>query len=322
MNSVSVSAPGKIHLMGEHAVVYGKPALLSAINLRLTVTVESMDSSQKKPVEIVCPEGEAFIRESVAVIQNALHVTSNQPIRITVISNIPPGYHLGSSAAVAVALTGALMQFYTNTFNKQKINEIAYEIEKIAHGTPSGGDNTTVAYGGLLWYRKETEFLKLFSPVSLPSLKQFRSLQNFFLIDTGRSKESTKEMVSSVKQLFEKNPQVKKHVLDANEEAVKKAAEALVHTDESSLIQALQLGEQTLEAMQVVSAKIIPFIREIENRGGAAKILGGGGKSDRAGYLLCYHPHVKNVQKISEKYGYSVQAIQLGEEGVRLEKTR
>ena len=61
--------------------------------------------------------------------------------------------------------------------------------------------------------------------------------------------------------------------------------------------------------MGVVSKKVIPLIRNIEQSGGAAKILGGGGRTDGVGYLLCYsrHPHKGSIP------------ITLGEEGVRLE---
>jgi len=314
MKSVTVSAPGKIHLMGEHAVVYGKPALLSAINLRLSVTVNSRPGLEGW-------EETGLIEDGIHIVQKALSVSNIEPIKVTISSDLPSGYHLGSSAALAVALTGALMQFYTGRFDLKEINDIAYRIEKIAHGNPSGGDNTTSTFGHFLWYRKEMEFLKLFSQLSLG---HDQTMQNFFLIDTGKP-ESTKDMVSAVKILFKKNDRLKKNVLEANELATKKTVEALHTHNESMLLEAIREGEQTLEHMQVVSKKVQSLIREIESMGGAAKILGGGGKKDGVGYLLCYYHAPMSIkgksplEDVVSQHSYQLRRIQLGEEGVRLE---
>ncbi len=161
---ITVSAPGKVHLMGEHAVVYGKPALLTAINLRLKITVESQVSSikyqGKDNVQIICSEPTHYVRHIVKVVQEHFKLKQLPPIKITIESQIPAGYHLGSSAAVAVATIGALMYFLKKVWNPTLINQLAYEAEKKMHGNPSGGDNTAVTFGGFIWFRRELETLK------------------------------------------------------------------------------------------------------------------------------------------------------------------
>lgn len=121
-----ISAPGKIILSGEHAVVYGYPALASAINRRLRV-----DFSSAKD--------------------------------ITISSNIPMGGGMGSSAAYAVCFSATQLLLQGKKWDLDEVNKRAYEIEKKHHGNPSGVDNTISTYGGFLWYRKEAENLKLFS---------------------------------------------------------------------------------------------------------------------------------------------------------------
>ena len=314
--------------MGEHAVVYGKPALLAAINLRLRVTVEALPplsfprkressiSSKRDPrlrgddrknLVIKSSEPSDYIRHAVEVVKQQYKLASLPSMKITVASDIPAGYHLGSSAAVAVGTVGAVTYFLKKVWNPSAINQIAYEVEKKMHGLPSGGDNTTVTMGGFIWYRKELEFLKSIwqLPFKLPA-----ALDHFFLINTGRPKETTGEMVSLVKELVQKEPEKMQKLLDFNEQQVKRVTVALKEGNEEELIDAVRVGEKTLEGMGVVSKKVIPLIREIEKAGGAAKILGGGGRAEGAGYLLCYHHD-------PEKFG--ALPIRLGEEGIRLE---
>lgn len=309
--------------MGEHAVVYGKPALLAAINLRLTVTIEKIEKGRN--IEIISSESIDYVKQATEIIRKSLDGFDEIPIRITIASDFPAGYHLGSSASLAVALTGALMKFFSDQFDIKKINDIAYRIEKIAHGNPSGGDNTIVTYGYFLWFRKELEFLKTFSPVTLKYFGSFQNRQNFFLIDTGRPKESTKDMIISVKKIFQNNVFLQNQILDANEKATKKVVEALYIDDEQMLIDGIREGEKTLEDMGVVSEKVKPLIRAIEHMGGAAKILGGGGKTDGVGYLFCYYRDddypkgKKDLGTLVKRYSYSYREIRLGVPGVMIE---
>ena len=309
---VTVSAPGKIHLMGEHAVVYGRPALLSAVNLRLSVSVEPA-----KKLEIISTEPTGYIRYAAELLTKKYKLPDLPNVKITVKSEIPAGYHLGSSAAAAVATVGALMYFLKKIWNPRVINQIAYEAEKKQHGNPSGGDNTAVTMGGFLWYRREPEFLK--SIRQLP-FKPHPSLNHFFLINTGKPAESTGEMVAYVRQQITIHPSQFKKLFDENEEQTKKIAVAFKEGDEKILIDAIQKGEKTLEGMGVVSVKVVPLMRKIEKLGGAVKILGGGGRAEGAGFLLCYHRDQERIRKICDEYHFAIENVRLGEEGVRLDE--
>lgn len=311
----TVSVPGKIHLMGEHAVVYGKPAFLAAINLRLRVSVEKGNDG----IEIVSNEPDAYIRHAVDVVKQEYKLSSLPPMKITVTSDIPAGYHLGSSAAVAVGTVGALTYFLKRVWNPAAINQIAYEVEKKIHGNPSGGDNTTVTMGGFIWFRKELEFLK--SIWQLP-FKIPESLNHFFLINTGRPKETTGEMVFLVASGFRRQASRMNRLFDENEIQTRKIAVAVKEGSEKELMEAIRAGERTLEGMGVVSKKVIPLIRAIEKTGGAAKILGGGGRRDAVGFLLCYHRDSESIEKFYQPYRFSIQGVRLGEEGIKIEVAR
>lgn len=319
MKKVVVSVPGKIHLMGEHAVVYGKPALLAAINLRMTITIEEVkqSSTREKHIEIISTETTEYAEYAINFLLDQFKIVKYSPVKITIQSDIPSGFHLGSSAAVAVALSGAMMYFFTNLWNPIRINELAYEIEKKQHGNPSGGDNTAVTIGGLVWFRKELEFLK--NIWQLP-FKPQESLNHFFLIKTKQPVETTGEMVAFVKSQYIIHNIQYQQLFDVNEIQTKRVTVALKDGNENELLDAIRLGEQTLEGIGVVSEQVMPLIRDIEKAGGAAKILGGGGRKDGVGFLLCYHKDKKIADSIVESFGYSTHEILLGEEGIRLEQ--
>lgn len=314
MNKVTVSVPGKINLMGEHAIVYGKPSLLTAINWRLFVTV----SQNARTIEIKSQDPK-LIKKSIEVVKKRLNLKKLPNLTIKVISQIPLGRHVGSSAAVSVGTVGALIYYLKKIWNPNLFNELAYEVEKLQHGSPSGGDNTIVTFGGFIWFRRELEFLK--SIWQLP-FKPSSEIAPFVLIDTGRPIENTGEMVARVSDFVKKYPQKSKILLDQNEKATKDVTYAIKKGDEKLLISAIKKGERTLEKLGVVSKKVTPLIREIEKRGGAAKILGGGGKKDAVGLVLCYHSQKNQLDKIAKKFKYPIYPIKLGEEGVRIEDAK
>ncbi len=309
---ITVSVPGKIHLMGEHAVVYGRPAFLAAINLRMRVSIEA-----SKTQEVISTEPSEYVRYALEKVREHFCLSALPSIKITIDSDIPAGYHLGSSAATAVGTVAAATYFLKHVWNPSLFNQIAYEVEKKQHGNPSGGDNTVVTMGGLLWFRKELEFLKSMWQLDI-KIPDF--LNHFFLINTGKPKETTGEMVSFVRKNVEKNPSSMKQLFSQNEEQVKRIAIALKEKNEQELVSAINLGEQTLEKMGVVGKKVIPCIRDVVSYGGAAKILGGGGKQQGVGFLLCYHKDAAIIEKIGKKFGYTTQQVTLGGEGVTLEK--
>jgi mevalonate kinase len=311
---ITVSAPGKIFLMGEHTVVYGYPAILSAINRRLSV---SISEGKGKTITIDSEISPEYILHATEVVAKHYHIKTLPALHIQVTSEIPAGYHIGSSAAAAVATVAAVSYFCKKIWNPMECNRIAYEVEKSKHGNPSGADNTTVTVGGLVWYRKELEFLK--SIWQLPFSIHPR-IKHFYLIDTGAPKESTHEMVALVKSHVTHQRKKMEALFWLNEQQVRRITVALKEGNEKELIDSIKIGEHTLEDMGVVSNKVIPIIRDIENAGGAAKILGGGGKTDGVGYLLGYHNDMKHISTICRKYSYAASEIMLGEGGVRLDE--
>lgn len=265
-----VSVPGKVILSGEHAVVYGYPAIATAINRRLTA-----DQHGK------------------------------------IVSKIPIGAGLGSSAAYAVALSA----LKTGKLDLEKISSLAYEMEKQRHGNPSGVDNTIVAYGGFLWYRKESEDLKTFkqidSKVKLPKL---------FLLNSGKPAESTKQMVGYVADQRRKKALGVDETFRKIEITTKSFLKFLLKEKEEDFGVLMRENERLLEKLGVVSEKTKKIIRLIEKEGGSAKISGAGGKKEGSGMVIVFHKDKEKLMFLAKKNRLDLWPVKLGEEGVRIEK--
>src|SRR3989344_5929834 len=314
---ITISVPSKAHLLGEHAVVYGKPALLTAINRRILITIRS---SRKKEVH-GAKEYEKEVRQLLEVLEKEIQkqkkVKSIIPYSIKINSQVPIGSGLGSSAALSAGLTASLLSFLGLAWDKKIIFDIAYAGEKFFHGNPSGGDLATVIEGGFLWFRKDFEFLKTFFPLPF---KPHKNIKKFILINSGKPKESTKEMIVRVLKLKESFPKKIQDLYNLQEVLTKKMDTAIRDGDENLLIECIRLGERNLEKLGVVGNKAKKIIREIEKFGGAAKITGAGGVKGGSGMLLAYHKTLDALDKFFLHSKVSYNTIALGAEGLRQEK--
>lgn len=312
--STIVSAPGKIHLLGEHVAVYGKPAFLTAINRRLYVEIKDRKS---EGLIIKTAENDHLAKDVITVFQKSFNLSLLPPMEIKISSTIPTGSGLGSSSALAAALIGALTKHLKNIWNPNKINELAFEVEKIAHGNPSGADNTVVIFGGLVWFRREFDFLKSIWSLPVSSYKT----PPFVLIDSGRPTETTKEMVEKVANFAKTNRSVFVKILDDQENQTKRLLLSFKEGKPDQTIKAILAGERNLEKIGVVGKKAKMIIAGIEKTGGVAKICGAGGYKNDSGMILAYHKNLTRLNEIALKYHWNISGVNPGEEGIRIEKS-
>ena len=167
---ISATAPGKVILFGEHAVVYGQPAIAAPVmQVQATATVEP--SSDGSGLTIVATDLSKRITLEQAPQDEPLAVASRLTIDrlsaaepdaiLTVRSTIPIASGLGSGAAVSTALVRALANYLGQPLQPGEISDLVYEVERIHHGTPSGIDNTVVAYEEVVYFVREHPITRL-----------------------------------------------------------------------------------------------------------------------------------------------------------------
>ncbi|OGH20104.1 MAG: mevalonate kinase [Candidatus Levybacteria bacterium RIFCSPHIGHO2_02_FULL_37_13] len=311
---ITISVPSKVHLLGEHAVVYGKPAFLGAINKRISVTIGSSKTKQILGDQTYIKEIKQLLAILEREIQNKTEFKADKPYLIKINSQIPVRFGLGSSAALSASFTAALLSFFKIPWSNKTVFDIAYEGEKFFHGNPSGGDLAAVIEGGFLWFRKEFEFLKTFA--TLP-FSPHKNIKQFILINSGKPEESTKEMIEKVAKLKTSTPQKIQALFNSQEEWTKQMVIAFKDGNEENLMECIKLGEQNLEKLGVVGARAKVLIRSIERIGGVAKICGAGGVKSGSGMLLVYHKDTGKLLNYIKQKKLEFLKIRIGVEGLK-----
>lgn len=311
---ITVSVPSKVHLLGEHAVVYGKPAFLGAIDKRISVTIQSSKTKEIQGDQRYIKEIKQLLEILEREIQNQTKFKVKEPYSIKINSQVPVRFGLGSSAALSASFTAALLSFLEIPWNNKTIFDIAYEGEKFFHGNPSGGDLAVVLEGGFLWFRKEFEFLKTFA---IFPFNPHINIKQFILISSGKPEESTKEMIEKVAKLKTSFPKKIQALFNLQEDLTKQMVIAIKDGEEDSLIKCIRLGQRNLERLGVVGEKAQSLIRSIEETGGAAKISGAGGVKKGSGMLLVYHKDTGKLLSNIRQKKLEFLKIRIGVEGLR-----
>jgi mevalonate kinase len=269
------SAPGKIILFGEHAVVYGRPALAVPVTqVRATATVsensrggiwiEAPNINLSSSLSQLAPE-----YPLVAVINSvfaSLGIARPPACTVYLQSTIPVASGLGSGAAVSVAILRALSAYLGQPLSDEQVNGLAFEAEKLYHGTPSGIDNTVVTYARPVYFVKGQ------------SIKTFRVGASFTMVigDTGIS-APTKESVGALRRLREKDTPRWEKVFDHVGEIVWDARQAIERGDIVALGELMDANQALLQEMTVSCAEL-DLLTEAARQAGAlgAKLSGGG----------------------------------------------
>ena len=347
---LAVSAPGKLILMGEHAVVYGRPALVAAIDLRLTVRLspakdvildlpglgrsehlswkevrsyargarERWDaySVQPGPSSFQEMRGEDPAHVVKAAIGEAVErFEPEEGLRLRVESDLPIGSGFGSSAATAIAVIAGVLSWLGQPLDD--VERLALEVERRQHGHPSGVDGATILRGGVLWAKREADGLRI-KPVEVRS----SLLSRLRVYDTGMPPEATGAVVAAVRSRREADPARIEAVLDRIEAATVAFREELEREDEDRdrTLHLIREAQGCLEALGVVPGEVRAAVREIEAAGGAAKVSGAGSLAGPgAGSLLVYHPDPGKLEHCAMLSLYPFHAVHLGAPGFREE---
>ncbi|HML40577.1 MAG TPA: mevalonate kinase [Bellilinea sp.] len=166
MPVITASAPAKTILVGEHAVVYNRPAIAVPVHAAQVKTfIQPLLDSPSGYIHLTAPainhdgpltdlseEHPLF----VAIRSTLKEIGANQwpAFSLRIRSDIPTAAGMGSSAAVSVAIIRGIAAYLGHTLPLEVINALAYEIEKIHHGTPSGIDNTVVTYAEPILFQR------------------------------------------------------------------------------------------------------------------------------------------------------------------------
>jgi mevalonate kinase len=267
------SACGKIILLGEHAVVYGFPAI--AIPVR-SLRTQAEFSGENLPFRIEAPaiKLDAALEDLHAghplavCIRRTLDAlgTKLPGGRLTITSDIPVASGLGSGAAVSTAIVRVLASAAGIDLPPAEISKIVFEVERIHHGTPSGVDNTVIAYEQPIFFLR----------ARAPDLLAVGAPMHFLIADSGvRSK--TRDAVGGVRARRDSDPTRYDDLFRRIGDLTEASREHLEEGRTAPLGAAMNRCHELLRAIEVTLPVLDSLVKAARSAGAlGAKISGAG----------------------------------------------
>ena len=275
------TAPGKIILFGEHAVVYGRPAIAAPLSqVRATCTIAD---SPTPGIRFIAPDLDQDIwladappddplATAVSLVKRAANLTTSPNLTLTVRSQIPIASGLGSGAAIAAAVIRALATHLNlpNLQSNAQVCALTYEVEKIHHGTPSGIDNTVVAYEQPIYFVRQSPHNQI-EPFGVAAPLRF------LVADTG-VRSSTKQVVGDVRRQWNRQPAGFSHIFDQCGRIATAARQAIEIGDVALVGQLMTENHAWLQKMTVSSPELDNLVETALQAGAWGAKLSGGGR--------------------------------------------
>lgn len=349
---VNSIAPGKIIVTGEYVGIFGEPVTLTSVDLQTQVEVRSVNNVLISICSDIYPDERVVITfdklEEVwkdaqhdhdayttsldvnllkkyrstklmpAIIAVAAAVSSMQKLNnsvgfdLLIKSTLPVGSGLGSSASMSAAIIGGIMTYFHEPVDIERVNALAYEVEKILNGKPSGADNSAVVYGGWLRYQRENEKMKI------TNLNGARASSGWWLIDGGKPSETTLELISKVLELKKTNAKKVDELIGRDRVVTELVQNQIENGDLKPDF--LKESQDVLEEFGVIGENGKHIIQAITSGGGQAKVSGAGGIESGVGTIICYHQDLEKIKSIALKEGFGYSPVVFGGPGWRIEK--
>lgn len=309
MNAVTASAPGKFVIMGEHAVVYGKPAIALAINRRFTVVVR-----KSKDFRINGERGNLSLNPHV---RHIYEKNGSVPVSISMESAIPPGSGLGSSAALSVAVSAAMRAVNGGSLDSESIAKEAFDAEFSAQGRGSPMDTSASAHGmGIalnvpgcrehLWNIEKNGRSWDVCDVAVPKM-------SFVLGCTG-IRAATGPLVEKVRKYKDRN-RFASDIVDEIGTITLEGMEALNRNDPVRLGSLMTYDHKLLSILGVSCNELNKLVDAALPYSYGAKLTGAGG----GGCMVALTDRPAEVADIIRSRGGAPYIVSTREEGVRVE---
>jgi mevalonate kinase len=296
------SAPAKVILFGEHFVVHGSPAILAAVDKRITATAGIIDENKIVITSDIGASGEYSGRRFRVLrgggrarsLIGPIHDAANRAlgshdrdggIEIDLRSEIPYGIGLGSSAASCVATVGAVGSLL-GRHDRQWVCERAIESERIVHKNSSGADCYVSTFGGLIQYCRKEGYMKIANGKSL----------SIVIGNTG-IRHNTGELVAGVAKFKARKRKKFADLLTQADEICSDAASALESGELERLGLLMNENQRLLQQIGVSSKKVDDLVRACSAAGAlGAKLTGAGG----GGSVIALAADAKQSARIAE----------------------
>lgn len=322
MSKVTASAPGKLMLFGEHAVVYGYPCLVTAVDMRVWVSVVLQKEPQidldvsiasreyTVPLRMLSEAEPSFpgdISFVMAVVQRIFR-QFNLKTGLKISSEGPTdSYGLGSSSSVTVATATALNQLLDLNLSKSELFSICYGAVLDVQGKASGYDVAAAIYGGTLYYAKHGQTIRRLTVDKLP-----------IMIGYSGNKVQTVQYVNQVYQLRQQQPELVNHIFDLIRRIVDLAHAAIIEQKWHEVGQLVNISQGLLDSLGVNTLSLTTIILAARAEGALGAKLSGAGGGDCM-FAVCDEADLSSIGSAIERVGSKRVDLETNVSGVRIE---
>jgi mevalonate kinase len=320
--SVAVSSPGKLMLLGEHAVLFGYPCIVTAVGQRMNATVELVDeplfildapdvhvNNYQKSIASLgagdIPKGARFVERAV---HNFLVGRKYRGgVRIATTSEFTADFGFGSSSASTVCVVGALQYLLDGRIDHWRVFDVAYKTVLDIQKKGSGYDIASACLGGTLLYQSGGKVMESIPLESIPLVIGY----------TGQKYETVK-VIEEVEKLHARFPEKIDAAYRDMGALVPPAIDALKNADWSLVGQLMNRNQSLLEVLEISSPKLTAMIDAARDAGAWGAKLSGSGKGDCI-IALAGSGQWEAVSKGIRGAGGTVVDVPCNVEGLRVE---
>ena len=322
MKKITVSAPGKLMLFGEHAVVYDRSCLVTAVDSRITVEIKKIDQQE---VKIDAPQvkingyqrklsveaclnshkGVRFIEAAIEIFRKRYGLVNG--LKIKVENGFSSNYGLGSSSAISVCIVKALAEIFSKKLGCKQIFNLAYKAVLNVQGVGSGFDVGAACWGGTLFYTTGGKKIVPLKAERLP-----------LVIAYSGNKADTPTLIRKVQKLRLKRLNETEKIFDKIEKIVKRAKKKLQEGKWEELGELMTKNHELLVKLGVSTPKIEKLISAALSAGAFGAKISGAGGGDCIIVLAGKEKH-HLVEQALVKAGGALVPVETGAEGVRRE---
>ncbi len=279
MPAITASASAKLILLGEHAVVYGHPAIaIPFSDMRLHVTVEPAILAKPGSLRVISTDMQSDqlfyemsddqpIKQMIILLLEYLGIKSIPSCTLRISSQIPLGAGFGSSAALAVGIMRALSAFLGHSLAEKELDQLAYQSEQFIHGRLSGIDTTVIAWEQAIYYQRGH---------AVEVLKPLNTL-HFVIADSGE-RTPTVQSVAYLAMRLEREETIIKPRFHEIEKQVITAKHALHIGDQQMLGEAMNQNQNILVDLGLSSPMLGKLVSAAREAGALGAKLSGGGQ--------------------------------------------
>lgn len=322
MNVITISAPGKLMIMGEHAVVYGCPCIVTAVDWRMKVTVEVSDQSifrlespnvnisqYQKPITELgngeIPKGAKFAEIAVRNFIDKYKVASGLTIKTQ--SDFSSNFGFGSSSAVTVGTIKALEKLFEIPLTQKELFDLSYKTVLDVQGVGSGFDVAAAIYGGTIYFQNKGEIIEQLNTEGLNLIVGYSGV-----------KADTVAMINLVSEKLKNYKEGVENIFDNIGKLVNECKMAVIDKDWERLGTLMDYNQNYLEDLGVSTDKLNLMIDAAKGAGAYGAKLSGAGGGDCMIAIVSSQTKEK-VQEAIKNAGGKIIKTDINTQGVRIE---